>query len=147
MAQLQREPTDVAARLTHLATDLKAIAGRHEGPSSGDDALRLADRLRRWFVAAYVKDAIKHERPGQGQAIEQAVTDTPLLALSADLANGQKHPQQQGDPRSGAWPRWKPPALYIVDKGHQLKVVVEHNGVQHDELSLARQVLAAWRAL
>ena len=147
VAQVHDEPTDVAARLDHLEADLSAIAGPHQGPSSGDTALQLSDRLKRWFVSAYVKDAIKHERPGQAQAIELAVTNTPLLAISADLANGHKHPQQGGSPRSGAWPKWQPPALFLDDKGHRLQVVIDHGGVQHDGLNLARQVLSAWRAL
>lgn len=147
VAQTHHEPTDVATRLSHLAKELDDLSGPHVGPSSGDDALRLSDRLRRWFVNAYLKDAIKFERPTQGQAIEKAVTDTPLLALSADLANGHKHPQQGQQPRSGSWPVWRPPALYIDDQGYALRVAVEHNGLSHDGLTLARQVLAAWTAL
>lgn len=121
----------------------------------------LLDDVHAFFQSCYhLKDWLqndpaftKHTR----QQIEAFVSNTPEIALCADVCNALKHLQLQRL-RSGIAPTFEPTEL-IVDLEDSLgetdtspapriaiRAFIEHGGTIHDVLDLARTMVARWEA-
>jgi hypothetical protein len=85
------------------------------------------------------------------QEIEDYVTNTPCLALCADICNGTKHLVLDRSPRSGDIPKHEDFFLKAYEGGPRhgevsYTLVIEHQGTKRDALSLARECVTAWKA-
>ena len=98
---------DWRRRWAQIQTTGAGLAVPYTEPMSGETIHARCAELHAFFVSSYhLKDALRAERPNgvAVQAVEAAVTNSPELALLADLANLEKHVSGDRPPRSGAWP-------------------------------------------
>jgi len=82
--------------------------------------------------------------------VEAAVTNSPALALLADLANLDKHGNLNRPPRSGHVPAIKTVKGSSVDSssgGWRLDMEIEHAGHIIDGLQVANDATDAWRSV
>ena len=123
------------------------------------------DYAHAFFQNCYhLKDWLKNDHQFTAKSndeIEQYITDTPSLAICADICNGSKH-LMLIRPRSGATPEigntltirfdWDtitkgieqgiiPPNSYRA----AVKPVIEHNGNNLSAIDVAKQAVEAWR--
>jgi hypothetical protein len=121
----------------------------------------LLDDVYTCFENCYhVKDWLKNDTTftkRSPEEIENYVTNTPELAITADICNAQKHFSLNRIPRSGALPIAKPAEIIVelsdsfgaesdVDEPVtiSIRVYYEHNGTIYDALDLARAAMKAW---
>lgn len=126
--RLERLGTDNGSSISHL--DAKVLG-------------------KNFFIDCHsFKDWLKKEHPTLSTAIEAHITNSPPLALAADIANSMKHGGLDKSPRSGENISTIRQHTRLDFSGHRavtsatLEIVV--NGVVMDAVTLARDCLAAW---
>ncbi|MBX9791037.1 MAG: hypothetical protein K2Y37_19125 [Pirellulales bacterium] len=100
------------------------------------------------------KDPVFTARAGKSkQDIEDVVTNTPCLAICADICNATKHlglDITKNPPRSGHEPKFTKREFHVSVGGPTqslaIKATVEHNGANLDAFTLATDCLTAWEA-
>lgn len=115
------------------------------------DAINAAkfDVLSFYVHAYHLKDALKLDPASlglTGSEVEDAITNTPALALLADLANLSKHGRLTRL-RSGSAPRFgnvQGCQSNSGESGWRLKLDVEHEGQLLDGISIAQGAVDAW---
>jgi hypothetical protein len=119
------------------------------------------DDVYSFFLHCYhVKDWLKNDEGFSGcdgRAIEDYVTNTPSLALVADICNGLKHMRIKGKPRSVDMPTTRLPTVDIQvgpgilegrpDLRIKTRVVIKHRDKEIDALELATEAVKAWKTL
>lgn len=115
---------------------------------SAEPAVNAAQHeLHSFFIQTYhLKDALIKETSIAAATIEAAVTDSPDLALLADLANLDKHGRLNRPPRSGTLPQIGIPQGIDdgVVPGWRLSLPIQHGAVTLDGLDVARHAVQAW---
>ena len=118
------------------------------------------DDMYAFFQNCYhLKDWLKKDpaftaRPNKSaQDIEDVVTNTPCLAICADICNATKHlglDLTQHPARSGHEPKVTRREFHVSVGGPAqplaIKATVEHNGRNLDAFTLASDCLQAWEA-
>jgi hypothetical protein len=122
------------------------------------------DDVHAFFQNCYhLKDWLKNDRAFTKKTrveIEEYVSQTPVLAVCADICNGTKHLGLSKNPRSGAEPQfgqitaviklpegyWDCPFGQEPRDGFRIGVKIEvlHDGKSLDALELAAAALEAW---
>ncbi len=99
-----------------------------------------------WFygLAYHLKDLLRTESQIPDQRIEDAITNTPELALLCDLANLTKHGALNRT-RSGVAPVIVSREGSSCEGGWRLAVTIRHGVATHDGLDVARAAVDAWR--
>lgn len=143
---------DWAQRWNEIQTELHRIDRRYDPPPTSEAVMTANGDLFQFFVRAYhLKDALILD-PSSGllkKTVEDAVSDTPALALLADLCNLNKHYEWDPSktPRSGGIP--KPGKVFGVMPGAggqwRLRSEIEHLGATLDGMEIARAAVEAWR--
>jgi hypothetical protein len=125
----------------------EVTAPRTEECSSG--AVHYAQqRLFDFLVQAYhLKDALKAEAAVPPQDVESAISNSPSLALLADLANQDKHGKLNHSPRSGSVPTNFKATARSGTGAWRLVVTFEHNGATVNAIDLAERIVVEWRDL
>jgi hypothetical protein len=102
-----------------------------------------------WFygIVYHLKDLLKIEPSIPGQTVEDAISNTPALALVCDLANLTKHGRLEKKPRSGLAPVILKREGTSSAGGWQLVLTIQHGADILDGLDVARDAVDAWRAL
>jgi hypothetical protein len=150
--------------------DRLAAAATGQLAADSDEA---RDRLVHFYQDAYhLKDWLKNDPvvpgPARGQALEQHITPTSVLALCADIANGAKHlllkSSRTHDSSTGVTSQSvtlrpatvvgravigssgaaTPPVVAAQPQPALHSWIIESNGQTYDALVLADQVIAAW---
>lgn len=125
----------------------------------------LLDDIHGFFQNCYhLKDWLKHDpafTKHTGAQIEVYITNTPELAICADICNSTKHLVLNKPPRSGALPAMGKKQLTIditdtisfgpeppkeVPQKIAMKVQIDHNGATLDAFDIAKKALAAWES-
>jgi hypothetical protein len=121
----------------------------------------LLDDIHAFFQNCYhLKDWLRNDSEftkHSKQQIEEYVTNTPELAICADICNSTKHLKLKDDPRSGALPVLgnKDIAIKLTDRLGEnsaeeipqtisMKVEIIHNGATLDAFDVAKKALQAW---
>ncbi len=132
-------------------TEVLRELDRLEQPRTGlsGDAIHAArEEFHSFFLQTYhLKDALIAEAavPGGPDAVETAITASPDLALLADVANLDKHPEFKRRPRSGTVPQFGEPSGVTCPGGWRLSLPIHHGPRQWDGLDFARRAVEAWR--
>jgi len=152
-AKLQpaEQARDWRRRWAEIERELSELLAPQQDGLSADAIHAARHRLHSFYIQAYhLKDALKEEASTTGvakQAVEDAISADPSLALLADLANLDKHGNLNKPPRSGHVPR-------VVSEsgtsgtdgpGWRLNLEIEHDGKILDGLQVADAAVAAWR--
>jgi hypothetical protein len=135
-----------------LQQELAHLRAARGGEFSGDAVHAAQQQLQSFYIQAYhLKDALTADSPSHGitpDALENAITADPNLALIADLANLDKHFALNRPPRSGDVPRVTSVQGLRAGSGEggwQLEVVISHNSQSLDGLSIAERAVESWR--
>lgn len=126
----------------------------------------LLDDIHGFFQNCYhLKDWLKNDpafTKCTGLQIENHVTNTPELAICADICNSTKHLTLTSTPRSGALPTMGRKQITIditdtlsfsgepvkeVPQKISMKVEIDHNGATLDAYDVAKKALQAWESL
>jgi hypothetical protein len=135
-----------------LQQELARLRTPHVGELSGDAVHAAQHELQSFYIQAYhLKDALIADSPSHGikpDAIENAITADPNLALIADLANFDKHGALDRPPRSGHVPSVASARGLRAGSGEggwQLEVVISHDAQRLDGLDVAERAIDSWR--
>ena len=116
------------------------------------------DDIYTFFMHCYhIKDYLKND-PGYtthtNQEIEDYISNTPSLALSADICNGMKHLNFNRPPRSGSIPDADSGKIELkftdsldgskTDIKVSCKVIIKHDGSEKDAFDVATDAMNAW---
>ncbi|EPN5006660.1 hypothetical protein NB464_14425 [Vibrio diabolicus] len=116
------------------------------------------DDIYTFFMHCYhIKDYLKHDASyttHTNQEIENYITNTPSLALCADICNGLKH-LNLNNTRSGDTPDVDSGTIHVnitegMGSGNtevkvSCKVTVKHAGSEKDAFELASEAMGSWR--
>jgi hypothetical protein len=121
------------------------IAPHNEALSS--DAIHAArNALHAFYIQTYhLKDALILDAPTTGiagDAVEKAISDDPVLALLADLANLDKHGKLTKKPRSGAVPKILEESGESGPDGWLFRMAIDDSGHRRDGLEFAQAAIA-----
>jgi hypothetical protein len=125
----------------------------------------LLDDFHGFFQNCYhFKDWLKNDpafTKHTGPQIENHITNTPELAICADICNSTKHLTLTSAPRSGALPTMSKKQITIditdtfsvsgepvneVPQKISMKVEIDHNGATLDAFDVAQKSLRAWES-
>lgn len=114
-------------------------------PRSGDAIHSATQDLFEFFVSAYhLKDTLIVDEAASKQDVENAINNSPILALLADLANLDKHRRLTKPPRSGDVPMVAKVSDTSDGPGWQLVVSIRHKGAVIDGVTFANQAIDEW---
>ena len=133
-----------------IEQEAAVLAAPVAGGVDGRAVLERRHRLHAFYIQCYhLKDAIIAEAPKgvTKDMVEKAISNTPQLALMADLCNLDKHVAMKSLPRSGAWPTYGEVSgtSRTGDAGWRLSLPIHHKGTTLDGITLAQDAIAAWR--
>lgn len=135
-----------------LQQELARLRTPRVGNFSGDAVHAAQQELQSFYIQAYhLKDALIAGSPSHGitpDAIENAITADPNLALIADLANLDKHVALKRPPRSGHVPSVASVRGLRAGSGEggwQLEAVISHHAQSLDGLDIAERAVDSWR--
>jgi hypothetical protein len=142
-------------RFHEAERELKKLMEPQTSERSGDAVNAARHSLHSFYVQTYhIKDALKNDAAStgvSGTTVESAITNTPVLALLADLANLDKHGRLKDPPRSGSVPVIDDVGAISGDDSQpgtwRLDVVIKHGGKTLDGLKVAEDAVLAWRKL
>ena len=128
------------------------IQGRHDEllkpqtVAASGDSIQAAERELTWFygLAYHLKDLLIRETTVGQSTVEAAITNTPTLALLADLANLTKHGHLKSV-RSGVAPVVVRREGASCPGGWRLTLTIQHGSATYDGLDFASQAVDAWR--
>jgi hypothetical protein len=134
---------------------IRVELGQIESPAVGEMSAKAThearNRLHTFYISTYhLKDALKLDATATGvsdKTIEDEISNTPALALLADLANLDKHGKLDRPPRSGHVPviMSESARRSSTDQPDWVLVLeIEHAGITHDGIDIARRAVAAW---
>jgi hypothetical protein len=125
----------------------------------------LLNDIHAFFQNCYhFKDWLKNDpafAKHSPQQIEQHVTNTPELAICADICNSTKHLTLTSTPRSGSLPALGKKQITVditdtlsfgsapaeeVPQKISMKVEIDHNGATLDAFDVARRAIRAWES-
>jgi hypothetical protein len=111
-----------------------------------------------FFQCCYhVKDHLKNDQAftkHTNAEVETYVTDTPALAICADICNALKHFKLDRKPRSGDQPKFGGRIFSVVVKDVMggppqpseiaIQLSIEHKGAKLDAFEVATEAMKAW---
>lgn len=142
------QSNDWRKRWATLEADLTKVTGVLTIPLSSE-SIRTAERELMQFLGScyHLKDILKADQVLPSKDVEHAITNTPALALLADLANLDKHHVLTNDPRSAHKPVYQErTGSTATGGGWTVHVMFEHGPSLVDAAKVARDAMAEWRA-
>ena len=129
----------------------------NDGRIHDSDSETYFDDMYTFFMHCYhIKDYLKHDpsyTSHTNQEIENHISNTPAIALCADICNGLKH-LSLNQTRSGSVPDVDNGTINLnIKEGFgtkteikiSCKVTVKHGGSEQDAFNLATDAMQAWR--
>lgn len=138
---------DWKARWERIQAEAAELASPRSGGMTTEAIQAERHRLHSFYIQCYhLKDALTAEQPNglTRDVVEKAVTNSPDIALVADLCNQDKHTKVTHAPRSGAWPVVSKVSGRTIPGGWRLSLEVSHKGGIRDGIDIAEAAVSAW---
>lgn len=137
---------DWRIRWQQLERRLPDMVGRRQGPRSAEAIHAAVQEFFDFLGSAYhLKNALRYDSHISEDIVEQAITDSPVLALLADLVNLDKHRHLTRRLRSGAVPRIESVADISDNSGWKPVVAINHKGHLINGRDFAADAIHEWR--